>query len=68
VTGAGERFFNIVVDVLPMSNSQTESAERLATNQSVEGVTLLEDEQVHKNELPSWVNWWKVLVLSYGRA
>lgn len=30
--------------------------------QNTEGITLLEDEEVLKNELPAWINWWVLLV------
>lgn len=36
--------------------------DQLVSGQSMKGITLLEDEQVLKNELPSWINWWILLV------
>ncbi len=45
-----------------MSATKTEQAGRLLSDQSTKGITLLEGEQVLKNELPSWVNWWTLLV------
>lgn len=45
-----------------MSTSQTEQPNRLASGESMKGISLLEGEEVLKNELPSWVNWWILLV------
>lgn len=45
-----------------MSTAQTERADQFQSDQSLEGITLLEGERVLKNELPSWVNWWILLV------
>ena len=42
----------------------TDQGDTLSTGQSTRGITLLEGEQVLKNELPSWVNWWLILVIA----
>lgn len=49
-----------------MSTTQADQPNRVESNASTEGITLLDDEYVLKNERPSWVNWW--LVLTIGGA
>lgn len=44
-----------------MSTAQTEQSGPMGSGESMKGITLLEDETVLKNKLPSWVNWWVVL-------
>jgi uncharacterized membrane protein YdbT with pleckstrin-like domain len=46
-----------------MSTRRTEQPNRVESNASTEGITLLEGEHVLKNERPSWVNWWVVLTI-----
>lgn len=45
-----------------MTTSQSEQPNQLISNESMKGINLLEGEEVLKNELPSWVNWWILLI------
>lgn len=45
-----------------MSTAKSDQPDGLLSDQNLRGITLLEGEQVLKNELPSWVNWWVLLV------
>lgn len=47
-----------------MSTTQADEANRIISDQSLKGITLLEGEEVLKNELPSWVNWWVLLLVA----
>lgn len=47
-----------------MSAGQTEQSSDILSEESIRGITLLEDEQVLKNVLPSWINWTILLVPS----
>lgn len=45
-----------------MSAGQTEQSTDILSEESIRGITLLEGEQVLKNVLPSWINWWILLI------
>lgn len=45
-----------------MSESQTEQSTDILSDESIRGITLLEGERVLKNVLPSWINWWILLL------
>lgn len=47
-----------------MSTEQVEHPDRIEPNQTSVDITLLDDEQVLESVRPSWINWWKVLVLA----
>lgn len=47
-----------------MSTSQAERTGDVLSDESLRGISLLEGEQVLKNVLPSWVNWWLLLLPS----
>lgn len=45
-----------------MSTSQADRSDEILTGESIRGISLLEGEQVLKNVLPSWTNWWLLLI------
>lgn len=45
-----------------MSTSETSQSAMIQSGESIRGISLLDGEQVLKNVLPSWVNWWLLLI------
>lgn len=47
-----------------MSTEQIEQTDRSEADQGSIDITLLDDEHVLKSVRPSWINWWKILVVA----
>lgn len=45
-----------------MSTAETNQSDTINSGASIRGISLLEGEEVLKNVLPAWVNWWIILV------